>query len=131
MASGNFVLDKGYNAGNPLTKFRLVKLVAGTPETITPVTGITDEVIGVSQFACTAAEILNGKGGDVRILGISEVEAAGAIAIGQWCQSEGDGRVSALVGASGKKIVGKCTGFASTNAGDRISMLIVHTNAVA
>lgn len=123
MATGNFILDKGYNAANPITKFRFVKFSAA--ETVTPVTGIADEVIGPAQFAVSAAEILKGKGTDVRVLGISEVEASGAIAVGQRCQLEADGRVKVLVGASGARFVGICTGHPSTSAGDRISMLVL------
>lgn len=130
MAWGNFVLDKGFNVQNPVTKFRVVKF-SGNPEEVTAVTGNTDDMAGVTQFGATAAEILNGKGADVRMLGVSEVEAAGAIHIGKFCTLEADGRVSELVGASGKKIVGKCVGSAAVNAGDRIAMLIHHTNAVA
>lgn len=124
MASGNFVLDKGYNAAAALTKFRAVKYT-GT-ESVTPVTAITDKIAGFAQFSVTAAEILRGKGTDVRILGITEAEATGAIALGDDVQMESDGRVSSAVGSSGKRLVGHCVGFASTNAGDRISLLVVH-----
>jgi hypothetical protein len=123
MAWGNFILDSGFDAAAALTKFRLVKLSAA--ETVTPVTAITDIPIGVSQFGCSAAEILKGKGGSIRLMGVSEVEAAGAIAVGQRCQLETTGRVSAEVGASGKRLVGVCVGHPSTNAGDRIAMLFL------
>lgn len=124
MASGNFVLTKGYNAQNPITKFRAVKM-SGNPEEVTPVTANTDEIHGFAQFGVTAAEILRGKGSTVMLIGVTEAEAVGAIDEGQWVTLEADGRVSALVNASGKTIVGKCVGFASTNAGDRISLWIL------
>lgn len=130
MATGNFVLDKGYNAAVAITKFRCVKM-SGNAEEVTPVTGIADNIVGIAQFGVATADLALGKGASVRLMGITEVEAAGAIDEGQWCQLEADGRVSALVGASGKKLVGKCVGHASANAGDRVSMLIVHTNTVA
>lgn len=129
MASGNFVLDKGYDAAAALTKFRFVNLT--TAGKATPVTAITDTPVGVTQFGVTSAEILQGKGASVREIGISEVEAAGAINPGVVCQLENDGRVSALVGASGKRIVGKCTDKGSANAGDRISMLIIQGGGLA
>lgn len=122
MASGNFVLDKGYNVAAAVVKFRAVKFSAA--ETVTPVTANTDDIIGFAQFSVTAAEILKGKGTDVRLLGITEAEAVGAIAVGNRVTLEADGRVSALVGSSGKRIVGVCSGFASANAGDRISLFI-------
>lgn len=130
MASGNYVLDKGYNAAAALTKFYAVKMT-GNPEEVGPVTANTDEVHGFAQFGVTAAEILRGKGSSVRLMGITEAVAVGPIADGQWVTLEADGRVSALVNASGKTIVGKCVGFPSTNAGDRISLWLIPLRAKA
>src|SRR5215467_7444988 len=113
MAWGNFLLDSGFDAAAAITKFRCVKLSAA--ETVTPVTAITDTVIGVSQFGVASSEILRGKGASIRIWGVTECEAAGAIAVGQRCQLETTGRVSAEVGASGKRLVGVCVGHPSTN----------------
>lgn len=129
MAWGNYGLDKGFRVTAAITKYRIVKF-NGT-QTVTAVTAATDEMVGVAQFGVTSAEILRGKDASVRVEGVSEVEASGAIAVGQWCQLEADGRVKVLAGSSGAKIVGKCVGTPSTNAGDRISMLLVHTYLVA
>lgn len=129
MAWGNFVLDKGFGAAAPLTKFRLCKFSAA--EVATPITAITDDIIGVVQFGITALEITRGKDASVRVIGVSEVEASTAIAVGQWCTLEADGRVSVSAGGSGKKIVGKCVGSPAAAAGDRIAMLIHHTPALA
>lgn len=123
MAWGNFILDKGFDAAAAITKYRAVKFAAN--ETVGPVTGDTDDIAGFAQFSVSAAEILKGKGASVRMLGVTEAEATGAIAVGQFCTLTPDGRVSALV--SGKKVVGKCVGTPSTNAGDRIAMLILHS----
>jgi hypothetical protein len=120
MAYGNFDLDKGYNAAAAITKFRAVKFSAA--ETVTPVTAIADRPIGWAQFTVTTADLARGKGASVRVDGITEAEAAGAIAVGVQCQLETDGRVSAAVGASGKRLVGMCVGHAAVNAGDRIAM---------
>lgn len=130
MAAGNFVLDKGYACTLAVTKFRAVKYTGNTEE-VGPVTAITDDPAGWAQYGVTLAEVAKGKGPSVRLLGITEAEAAGAIAVGQRCQLEADGRVSAAVGASGKRLVGRCVGFAAVNAGDRISMLIYPGNALS
>jgi|SRR6476646_8971212 len=122
MATGNYLLDKGYDAAAAITKFRAVKYSAA--QTVTPVTGIADLLAGFAQFSVASTEITRGKGCTVRVQGITEAEAAGAIAVGAQVQMEADGRVSALVGASGKRIVGRCVGHPSTNAGDRISLEI-------
>lgn len=130
MAWSNFILNKGYDADLALTKFRAVK-VGTASESVTPVTANTDDIMGFAQFSVTSAQIVSGKGASVMMLGITEAEAVGAIAVGNWVTLEADGRVSVLANASGKTVVGKCVGTPSTNAGDRISMLIVHTRAKA
>ena len=130
MAWGNFVLDKGFTSSAALTKYRCVKFSTVTGQ-VSPVGAITDEIAGVVQYGITTAELADGKDASVRVIGVTEVEASGAIGYGKWCTLENDGRVCELVGASGKKKVGKCVGNPSTNAGDRIAMLIVHTDAVA
>ena len=130
MAWGNFLYDKGFNAAVPLTKFRFVKL-SGNSEEVTAVTAITDDPIGVSQFSVSAAEIVKDKGCSCRVWGVSEVEAAGAIPIGARVTLEINGTVSAMVAASGKRIVGQCVGTPAVNAGDRIACLLIHGGAVA
>ena len=130
MATGNFVLDKGYGCSVAITKFRGVKFT-GNAEEVGPISAISDDPAGWAQFGVTTAEVAKGKGPSVRVLGITEAEAAGAIAVGARCQLEADGRVSSIVGASGKRIVGRCVGHAAVNAGDRISMLIYPGNALA
>lgn len=124
MATGNFILDKGYDLSAAVVKFRAVKMT-GNPEEVGPITANTDEVQGFAQFTATTAQIAAGKGASVRLMGITEAEAVGAIDEGNWVTLEADGRVSAMVNASGKTIVGKCVGHASTNAGDRISLWIL------
>jgi hypothetical protein len=123
MAAGNYVLDKGYGCTVAVTKFRAVKYT-GNSEEVGPISAITDDPAGWAQYGVTTAEIAKGKGPSVRILGITEAEASTAIAVGARCTLEADGRVSNFVGASGKRIVGRCVGFAAVNAGDRISMLL-------
>lgn len=132
MASGNFLLDKGFNlaAGATVTKFFAVKF-SGNAEEVTPVTANTDLIAGFSQFGITAAELLDGKGVSVRMAGITEAVATGAIAVGALVTLEADGRVSTYVGASGKRVVGRCVGNAAANANDRISLFISLTSLVA
>src|SRR5215471_8610091 len=102
MASGNFVLDKGYRAATALTKFRAVKFSAA--ETVTPVTAITDVVAGVAQFGVTAGELAKGKGSLTRVMGQTELEAAGAIPVGSivTINASGQGKVA----ATGERIIG-------------------------
>lgn len=120
MATGNFVLDKGYRAGAAITKFRAVKFSAA--ETVSPVSAITDRIAGFAQFSVTAPEILRGKGTNVRVEGQTEAEASAAIALGAAVSIAADGRVKTA--ATGERAVGHCVGHPATNAGDRITLQI-------
>lgn len=122
MAWANFILDIGMDAAAAVTKFRFVKYSAA--ETVTPVTGIADVPAGVAQFTVSAGDIAKGKGATVRTMGVSEVEASAAIAVGALVEMLADGRVRTITGASGARVVGRCVGSPATNAGDRISCLI-------
>ena len=130
MAWGNFLLDIGMDTAAALTKFRAVKY-SGVVEQITPVTAITDVIAGFPQFNVATSEITRGKGASVRVHGVTEAEAFGAIPIGSLVTLETTGQVSAYVAASGKRIVGKCVGSPAVNAGDRISLLINPYGALA
>jgi hypothetical protein len=121
MATGNFVLDKGYRAASPpISKFRAVKFSA--PETVVPVTGIADQIAGFAQFGVTATELTKGKGATVREAGHTEAEAAGAIALGASVSIAADGRVKTA--AVGERIVGRCVGHPAGAAGDRITLSV-------
>lgn len=121
MADSQFVLARGFDAAAAITKFRAVKLTTAE-NTVTPVTAKTDVTVGISQFDCTAADILKGKGVDVMMVGISEMEASVAINVGQIVAAETDGR--AKVVASTDRIVGLCVGYPAGGAGERISVLL-------
>jgi len=121
-ATGNFVVDKGYRAAAAITKFRAVKFSA--PETVTPVTAITDQIAGFAQWPVSAGEILKGKGVTCRQMGITEAEASAAIAIGALCELIADGRVRTATASSGARVVGRCVGAPAVNAGDRIALEI-------
>jgi hypothetical protein len=120
-ATANFILDKGFDAAAAITKFRAVKLTT-TAEQVTPVTAVSDQVIGVEQFGVTAAEILKGKGASVRVAGISEMEASAAITIGDRVGIAADGRAKTAV--VGDRVVGVCFNKGATAAGERISVLL-------
>lgn len=122
MAWGNFLLDIGMDAAAQVLKFRFCKYSAA--ETVTPITAITDVPAGVPQYSVLTADLVRGKGASVRVIGVSEVEASAAIAVGALVELVNDGRVRTITGASGARVVGKCVGNPSTNAGDRISCLI-------
>jgi hypothetical protein len=69
---GNSILELGYDAAAALTKYTAVKL--SDDMTVTPVTAEGDVWIGITQFAVTAGEILEGKGATVWLLGTSLIK---------------------------------------------------------
>lgn len=101
---GNFVLDKGFRAAGALTKYRAVKLTAA--DTVNVVTAVGDLAIGVVQFGVTSGEILKGKGASVRMAGITQLEAAGAVAVGDLVAMAADGRAKGAAPAAGDRILG-------------------------
>lgn len=127
MATGNFVLDKGYRAAAALGKFRAVKFTAA--ETVGPVTAIADQIAGIAQFGVTAQELAKGKGASVRVAGHSEAEASAAIALGAQVSIGADGRVKTA--AAGERIVGRCVGHPAGAAGDRITLHVTINGALA
>jgi hypothetical protein len=127
MATGNFVLDKGYRAAGALTKFRAVKFSAA--ETVTPVTAITDTIAGVVQFGVSSTELARGKGALVRTMGQTEFEAASAIAVGVPVCINASGQATAA--AIGARVVGVCVGHPATNAGDRCTVRLAVAGALS
>lgn len=128
MATGNFVVDKGFNAASALTKFRAVKMTAA--ETVGPVTGVGDMAIGVAQFSVSAGEILKGKGASVRMLGITELEVttAGTIAVGDVVTMAADGKAKGGAPAATERVLGVAlTAVTSAAAGDRVTVFLTPT----
>jgi predicted oxidoreductase len=127
MATGNFVLDKGYRAAGPITKFRAVKFSAA--ETVTPVTAITDQIAGVAQFGVSATELTKGKGCLTRVMGQTEMEASAAIAVGAAVSAGTDGR--AKTAATGERVIGMCVGHPAGAAGDRCTVRLAVAGALS
>jgi hypothetical protein len=120
--TGNFVLDKGFRllSGQTMTKFRAVKLASAG--VCTNVAAVGDPAIGISQFSVSAAELLRGKGVPVRLEGISELEVAGPVAVGDEVAMAADGRGKGAAPAAGDRILGIALTAAAGNAGDRVSV---------
>jgi hypothetical protein len=90
----NYVLDKGFrlsNGGAAQGIYRFVKLV--DENSVTEVNGITNKAIGVVQERIDAADSATGNVQvGVRILGITKIEAAAAIALGANVAPSANGR---------------------------------------
>lgn len=104
MASGgNFVLDKGYDAGAAIVKYTAVKLSAS--QTVIPVAAEGDVVLGFAQYGVSAAEIDKGKGASVRVLGRTLAKVGvGGVTLGNLVVIASDGRIVAT--NTGGRVVG-------------------------
>jgi hypothetical protein len=117
-ATGNFVLDKGYDAAVALTKYKAVKMSA--EETVTPVTTKTDVVIGVPQFDVATADIPRGKGASIRVEGATEMVAGGTCTVGGLAGLMPDGSVHDAV--TGDRVIGMFRQGAAS--GNRCSVVL-------
>lgn len=119
---GNFIRDKGYDADAAITKYRAVKPGASA-ESVAPCSVLGENGVGVSQFGCTSAEILRGKGASVREDGTTEWEVgtanAGVVAKGVDVTVDAAG--CCQLAAAGHRVWGKSR-QASTAAGQRIAV---------
>jgi len=122
MADSNYVLSRGFDvaAGQVITKRRFVVMSAA--ETVTPVTGITDVCIGVARHDVSTAEAARGKGAEVQMMGIAEVEASVALAVGVLVGISANGRAAAS--GAGIRTVGVVVVSPSGTAGDVISVML-------
>jgi ABC-type transporter Mla MlaB component len=100
MSGPNYVLDKGYtlsNAGAAQSIYRFVKFAADENKVV-EVSAITDKAIGVCQQRVDAADSATGNVQvDVRLMGISKVEAAGVIALMDFVAPSANGRAQVAV----------------------------------
>lgn len=121
MADANFVLSRGFDAAAAITKRRAVKFSA--VDVVTPVTAATDIPCGVARYDCTAADILRGKGCTVDMMGIVEMEASVALAVGVLAGISANGRAAAS--GAGIRTIGMVVGAPATNAGDVVTIQLM------
>src|SRR6185436_773280 len=100
MAGPNYVLDKGFNLSNSgaaQSIYRFVKFNADENKVIV-CSAVTDKAIGVVQQRVDAADSATGNVQvDVRILGITKVEAAAAISLMDSVAPSANGRAQTAV----------------------------------
>jgi hypothetical protein len=124
MAGPNYVLDKGFNLSNSgalQNIYRFVKF-AGNENMVVQASAITDQCIGVCQQRIEAVDSATGNVQvDVRIMGISKVEAGGVIALGARVAPDTTGRAQT---AAGTQFVHGIAWQAATAAGQWIDVLL-------
>lgn len=97
VAYGNYGMAKGYDADSQILKFRAVAFGAAA-ESVAPITVAGSTGVGVSQFDCLTAEILQGKGVTVMEEGITEWELGGTVTRGDRVTVDNTGRCVAAAG---------------------------------
>jgi hypothetical protein len=130
MSGSNFILDKGFKIAAPATKYQLVKF-GSADDTMTPVTGVTDQAMGVLLEDCPTADVTNGRVCDVRLMGLVMVVAGGTITRGNPVRPTSTGAVQAVAGTAGTNEV--IVGYAMESAvsGDLFHILLtpgLHNN---
>jgi hypothetical protein len=124
MAGPNYVLDKGFNLSNSgaaQSIYRFMKF-AGGENLVVQASAITDICIGVSQMRVDAADSASGNVQvDVRILGISKVEAAAAISLGAFVAPTATGLAQTAVSTQFRHGIAM---QAATGAGQWIDVLL-------
>lgn len=77
---GHYVLDKGFVATEAIAKFRFVKGDAAAGDRHIDIADTQGEkILGVCQEEITAGDATNGRVADVRLMGVSLVEAGAAV----------------------------------------------------
>lgn len=125
-AYGNFLIDKGYDADVAIVKYRAVKSGISA-ESVTPVTVLGENGVGIAQFDVITADLTRGKGVTVRERGITEWEASAAIARGAYLTCAADGR--AVTAAATQSVWGVARQAAS-GAGVRIAVDLADVKTV-
>lgn len=121
MAGPNYVLDKGFEAGGAIGRFRCVEL--GANEVVTQANAVNDPVIGICQDEITSADATNGRVADIRMAGISRCIASGTIAAGDRVRAAADGGVVTLAaGTAGQRQVG--IALQSAVSGDHLDVFL-------
>jgi hypothetical protein len=98
MPGPNFILDKGFRTQAAVAMFTAVK--TGTVnESVTPVTAVTDVVLGWAQETASAQDATDGRVINVRMLGITRAIAGAAITRGARVKITATGKVIAATAA--------------------------------
>jgi hypothetical protein len=118
-AYGNYGRAKGYDADAEILKFRAVKFGVSA-ESVAPINSAGSTGVGVSQFDCLTAEILQGKGVSVLEEGITEWECGADVDRGAQVTVDNVGRCVEAAGADFIWGVARQTGA----VGDRIAVTL-------
>jgi len=122
------VIDLGFVAAEALTKWRFGVQIAGD-RLIEMADGAAERVTGVIQHDVSAGDAVLGAHVNIRLMGISTVEAGAAIAVGDFLTTDSVGRAAVVAASVGLKEVAGIALGAAAGAGDLISMLVLPSSS--
>jgi hypothetical protein len=112
-------LTKTFSAGGAIARRRLVRLSADNA--VVQASAAADFVIGVSDMS---ADVPSGGRVDVRLTGVVEVEAGGAVTRGQLLVADANGRVVDAAPGAGANVRTIGWAFASGVNGDIVDVFL-------
>ena len=114
----NYVLDKGFIAGNAIGQFRAV---VQTGDQTCALAGAAGDVLGVCQEEISAQDATDGRVADIRIMGITRMIAGAAVTRRDRVAADAQGR--AVLATTGQAVIG-IAWTAATAAGEHIDVLL-------
>lgn len=89
------VVDLGFVSTEAITKFRFVKADGGQPRGIDMCDTAGEKALGVAQHDVSAAHAAEGAHANVRLMGISVIEAGAALTVGADVMTDAAGKAVA------------------------------------
>ncbi len=102
---GHQILDKAFEANEAISQYRFVKLVTANDRDVDICDSVGEAAIGVSQESATAQNATDSKHINVRLMGVSIVEASGALTKGILVQTDAAGKADAVPAPVGNEQV--------------------------
>ncbi len=121
------ILDKAFEANEALNQYRFVKLVTANERDVDQCDSAGEAMIGVVQEEVSAGDATNGRFVDVRLMGVSVVEAGAAITKGAVVTTDTAGK--AKTGISTEIALGIALDDAGADT-DLIAVLLVQAGHI-
>ena len=121
------ILDKAFEANEAIPQYRFVKLVTANERDVDICDSAGEAMIGVCQVEVSAGDATNGRFVDIRLMGVSVVEAGAAITKGAIVATDAAGK--AKTGISTEIALGVALDDAGADT-DLIAVLLVQAGHI-
>ena len=119
------ILDKAFEANEALVQYRLVKLVTAEDRDVDQCDTAGEAALGVVQSEVSAGDATNSRFVDIRMMGVSLIEASAALTKGILVQTSANGRIQAVPVAVGNEEVAGLLLDDAAAAGDWVAVLLM------